>query len=204
MREPDGIATSMLKIPGAGRAAVFLAGLAALAAASADAQPISQWRPVAVDDASVTFVDQGRLNRDRADATAWTLRIFAQTQHRPGEIAYLYSIAHERFYCDDGKVETLSVDYYDKDRRLIANVGWSEPAEAVPESIGDLELSGVCQNSYMSDIAFLDLPAAQKYAHDAVLKAINAETPSKSDCEKSHGKLDHCPKSQRPWYLPKL
>lgn len=174
-----------------------------LATGAALSQSRSQWRPVASDDASVTFVDQNRLTHDKDEAVAWTMRIYDREQHQAGEISFLYSVAHERFYCDEGRVETLAVTFYDKNHQVVSTAGWSEPQDAPPELIADLEIGGVCQNMYQTDIAFLDFPAAQKYAHDAVLRAEKAEIPSKKDCEKKHDKPDGCPKP-RPWYEPKL
>jgi hypothetical protein len=182
-------------------AAAVCALVSVLAVGVAIGQSRSQWRPVAGDDASVTFIDQNRLTHEKDEASAWTMRIYDRVQHQPGEISYLYSVAHERFYCDDGRVETLGITFYDKNHQVVSTAGWSEPQDAPPESIADMEIGGVCQNMYLTDIAFLDFPAAQKYAHDAVLKADKAETPSKKECAKKHDKLDGCPKP-RPWYLP--
>ena len=177
--------------------------LSGLAVRQGVAQSRSQWRPVASDDASVTFIDQNRLVHDRDEATAWTMRLYDHVQNRPGEISFLYAIAHERFYCDEGRVETLGVTYYDKNHGVVSTAGWSEPRDAPPESIADLEIGGVCQNMYQADIAFLDFTAAQKYAHDAVRKAVIADTPTKKECANKHDRPDGCPKP-RPWYIPRL
>jgi hypothetical protein len=133
-----------------------------LAACSRGGQAMGQslWRPAFPDRSMVVFIDQARMQTTAGVATVWALAVPPKLTPSPvGQFSRIES--QERFDCAARLHQTLAVEYFSADGRLIFKGLPSGAKDAVaPGSAFDYMMKAACDGDFESGDIFADKAGA--------------------------------------------